>query len=116
MRLCYQAKIAELSDWAESISKQKRATKDIPQIRFIYVRECLILNYASDNLQRLKKEEKEFSIKFAPFIHQNNAMDLIENLETASRDIERNANSRIVFNDLSLKLVLLLRIKSLNLQ
>jgi len=117
MRLCYQAKIAELSDWAESISKIGREQqKTFLKYALFMVRECLILNYASDNLQRLKKEEKEFSIKFAPFIHQNNAMDLIENLETASRDIERNANSRIVFNDLSLKLVLLLRIKSLNLQ
>ena len=117
MRLCYQAKIAELSDWAESISKIGREQqKTFLKYALFMVRECLIFNYASDNLQRLKKEEKEFSIKFAPFIHQNNAMDLIENLETASRDIERNANSRIVFNDLSLKLVLLLRIKSLNLQ
>ena len=96
MRLCYQAKIAELSDWAESISKIGREQqKTFLKYSLFMVRECLILNYASDNLQRLKKEEKEFSIKFAPFIHQNNAMDLIENLETASRDIERNANSRI---------------------
>ena len=117
MRLCYQAKIAELSDWAEAISKIGREQqKTFLKYALFMVRECLILNYASDNLQRLKKEEKEFTIKFAPFIHQNNAIDLIENLETASRDIERNANSRIVFNDLSLKLVLLLRIKSLNLQ
>lgn len=117
MRLCYQAKIAELSDWAEAISKIGREQqKTFLKYALFMVRECLIRNYASDNLQRLKTEEKEFSIKFAPFIHQNNAMDLIENLETASRDIERNANSRIVFNDLSLKLVLLLRIKSLNLQ
>ena len=117
MRLCYQAKIVELSDWVEAISKIGREQqKTFLKYALFMVRECLILNYASDNLQRLKKEEKEFSIKFAPFIHQNNAMDLIENLETASQDIERNANSRIVFNDLSLKLVLLLRIKSLNLQ
>lgn len=117
MRLCYQAKIAELSDWVEVISKIGREQqKTFLKYALFMVRECLILNYASDNLQSLKKEEKEFSIKFAPFIHQNNVMDLIENLETASRDIERNANPRIVFNDLSLKLVLLLRIKSLNLQ
>lgn len=117
MRLCYQAKIVELSDWAEAISKIGREQqKTFLKYALFMVRECLIRNYASDNLQRLKTEEKEFIIKFAPFIHQNNVMDLIENLETASRDIERNANSRIVFNDLSLKLVLLLRIKSLNLQ
>ena len=117
MRLSYQANILGLTDWVEEISKIGRERqKAFLQYALHMVRESLIRNFASNHLQRLKGEEQDFTQKFSPFIHENNAVELIESLEKAHYDIGRNASAKILLTDLSLKLALLLRIKSLNLQ
>ena len=117
MRLSYQANILGVTDWVDEISKIGReGQKAFLQYALHMVRESLVRNFASNDLQRLRGEEQDFIQKFSPFIHENNAFDLIESLEKAHYDIGRNASAKILFTDLSLKLVLLLRIKSLNLQ
>lgn len=117
MRLSYQANILGVTNWVDDISKIGRERqKAFLQYALHMVRESLVRNFASDNLQRLRGEEQGFAQKFSPFIHENNAVELIEALEKAHYDIGRNASAKILFTDLSLKLVLLLRIKSLNLQ
>ena len=117
MRLCYQADILGVTNWTDKIAKTGRER----QKRFLkyalhMVRESLVHNFASSDLQRLKGEERAFTTKFAPFIHENNAIELTKELEQAHQHIGRNASAKILFMDLSLKVVLLLRLKSLNLQ
>ena len=117
MRLSYQANILGVTDWVDEISKIGREQqKKFLQYALHIIRESLIHNFASKSLQRLKKEEQSFTRNFSPFIHEKNAIELIEELEKAHFDIGRNASAKILFTDLSLKMVLLLRIKSLNLQ
>lgn len=117
MRLSYQANILGVANWVDEIGKIGREQQKVfLQYALHMVRESLVRNFASNDLQRLKKEEQDFTHNFSPFIHENNAIELIEVLEKAHYDISRNANTKILFMDLSLKLVLLLRIKSLNLQ
>ena len=117
VRLSYQANILGVTDWVDEISKIGReGQKAFLQYALHMVRESLVRNFASNDLQRLRGEEQDFTQKFSPFIHENNAVDLIESLEKAHYDIGRNASAKILFTDLSLNLVLLLRIKSLNLQ
>ena len=116
MRLSYQANILGITDWVDQISKIGRERQKVfLQYALHMVRESLIRNFASIDLQRLKGEEQDFTKKFSPFINENNAIELIEALEKAHYDIGRNASAKILFTDLSLKLVLLLRIKSLSL-
>lgn len=117
MRLSYQANILGLTNWVDEISKIGRERqKAFLQYALHMVRESLVRNFASNELQRLRQEEQGFVQKFSPFIHENNSVELIEELEKAHYEISRNASAKILFTDLSLKLVLLLRIKSLNLQ
>lgn len=117
MRINYGAKIPELSQWIDSFSKLAREEqKEFIQYGLHIVRECLIHNFGPTQLQRLSKEELLFCKKFAPFINENNAENIIEKFELAYHHISRNANTKIVFMDLSLRLVLLLRTKSLTLQ
>mgnify|MGYP001268164972 FL=1 len=117
MRLSYQANILGITDWVDEISKLGRERQKVfLQYALHMTRESLVRNFASNDLQRLRGEEQDFTQKFSPFIHENNAVELIEVLEKAHYDIGRNASAKILFTDLSLKLVLLLRIKSLNLQ
>ncbi len=117
MRLSYQANILGVTDWVDEISKLGRERQKVfLQYALHMTRESLVRNFASIDLQRLTGEEQDFTQKFSPFINENNAIKLIEVLEKAHYDIGRNANAKILFTDLSLKLVLLLRIKSLSLQ
>ena len=117
MRISYAAKIPELSQWIDSFSKLPREEqKEFIQYGLHMVRECLIYNFGPNQLQRLNEHELLFCKKFAPFINENNAESIIEEFELAFRHIARNANTKIVFMDLSLRLVLLLRTKSLTLQ
>ena len=116
MRLSYQANILGITDWVDQISKIGRERQKVfLQYALHMVRESLVCNFASIDLQRLKGEEQDFTKNFSPFINENNAIELIEALEKAHYDIGRNASAKILFTDLSLKLVLLLRIKSLSL-
>jgi DNA polymerase-3 subunit delta' len=57
----------------------------------------------------LSGEEMNFSQRFSPFINEENVWMISDELSKAYADIERNANAKIVFLDLGLKLVKLLR-------
>ena len=50
--------------------------------------------------------------KFAPFIHENNIIEITEELERAIYHIERNGNAKIIFTDLSIRLTRLLHKKA----
>ena len=68
-------------------------------------------NYGDTSLERAGETTSQFLIKFAPYIHGNNCMEIIELFNDAIYHIERNANPKILFLDVSLKLTKLLRIK-----
>lgn len=117
MRICYQANILKITEWMDRVAKIGREQqKGFLQYALHMIRESLVHNFASTELQRLRGEEQAFADKFSPFIHENNSLRLIEEVERAHQHIGRNASAKIVFMDLSLKVVLLLRLKSLNLQ
>ena len=76
------------------------------------VRQNLIRNYTGERLTRLNPMEKDFSDKFAPFINDLNAEDMLDRLQMAHRDVDRNVNTKILFTDLSFKLHYLLTTKA----
>jgi DNA polymerase III subunit delta' len=114
MRMCYQAKVPDVIGWVEDISKIGREKqKSFFDYSLEMVRECLLLNYAPDkNLNRINKNEGDFLKKFSPFIHGANCISITDEFNKASRDIERNANPKILFLDLSLRMMKLLRVKA----
>lgn len=75
------------------------------------VRECMILNYADKSLTKVTKKENEFLQKFSPYINANNCLQFTEELNKAYMHIERNANPKILFLDLSFKINDLLKLK-----
>ena len=117
MRLCYQAKIIELSDWVSNICQWGREQqKGFLQYALHMIRESLVQNFGSSKVQKMRKEESSFTQNFSPFIHQNNAIEIIEEFERAHQHISRNGSSKIILMDLTLSLVVLLRVKSITLQ
>ena len=75
------------------------------------VRECLIFNFASQTLLKTNEKEYAFISKFAPFIHEENSVFIVEELEKSIKAINRNANAKILFFELSLQIVKFLKVK-----
>lgn len=72
-------------------------------------RENFILNLQHPELNYLTSYEFDFSRKFSPFIHERNVEDLMAEFALAERHIEQNVNAKMVFFDLVLKVIMLLK-------
>ena len=73
------------------------------------LRENYILNIKQADLNYLSQEEHSFSVNFSPFIHERNVEGLMMEFSLAERHIEQNVNARMVFFDLVLKIIMLLK-------
>ena len=73
------------------------------------IRENFVLNLNDRQLNYLTSQEREFSVKFAPFITGNNVEDIMQEFATAQKQIEQNGNSKVIFFDMCLKLVVYLK-------
>jgi len=112
MRLTYKMNIQGISKWVDGISTMGRKH----QILFIsyaikMMRECLIFNFANQSLLKTNQKEFEFIGKFSPFIHEENSILIVEKLEKTIKAIQRNANAKILFFELSLQMVKYLKLK-----
>lgn len=110
MRLCYQRKVREMKLWSESISEMNRER----QLSFVtyllrLLRENFVYNFHLPDLQFMTEAEEQFAQKFAPFINERNIRPLMQLFERAYADVQQNANSKIVFFDVALKMTVLIR-------
>lgn len=111
MRSCYARKAVELTAWVDSISAIGREKqKNFLAYSLHMVRESLMMNLGANSLVKLGGNELEFVTRFSKFIHPNNGSELTEQLNKGISDIERNANPKILFLDLSFKVMELLAV------
>jgi len=105
-----KAAIHELILWSEELAKTGRETqKKFLHYCIMLMRQALLLNYGPKELAYMKIHVDGFQLKkFAPFVHENNILPIVEELENAIYHIERNGNAKIIFTDLSIKLTRLL--------
>mgnify|MGYP003710314943 CR=1 FL=1 len=105
--------IHDLISWSEEIAKTGRETQKLFLNYCInFFRQALLLNYNASSLVYFDIKTKNFDLaKFAPFVHNNNILDISEALQDAIYHIERNGNSKIILTDLSIKLPRLLHAK-----
>ena len=73
------------------------------------VRENFIRNAGQAELNYQMEEERNFSVKFAPFIHTGNVEGIMDQLDLAERQIEQNGNAKMVFFDLCLQMIVLIK-------
>jgi len=110
MRLCYSRDITEINGWVENMSALGREKlKSFFKYALRIIRENFIMNLKNDELIYLSDEEAKFSEKFYPFINGRNIIEISNEFNKASADIERNANAKIVLFDMALKIVKLIR-------
>ena len=72
-------------------------------------RENFIFNIQQPRLNYLTSSESDFSKRFSPFINERNVEQLMNEFGLAERQIEQNTNAKMVFFDLSLKIIMLLK-------
>jgi DNA polymerase-3 subunit delta' len=109
-----KAAIHDLISWSEEIARVGRETqKKFLSYCLNYFRQAMLLNYKADELVYIEPKTNNFDLlKFAPFVHEANIIDISTELESAIYHIERNGNSKIILTDLSIKLTRLLHRKS----
>jgi DNA polymerase-3 subunit delta' len=70
-------------------------------------------NYKAEELVYYEPKSAGFKLEnFAPFIHGNNILEIQQELEESIFHVERNANPKILFTDLSIKLTRLIHRKA----
>ena len=112
MQICYKANLKELAKWTDEIAKNGRENqKEFLQYSLKLIRDCLLVNTLNESLLKTDKEETIFVRNFAPFIHGENSVSIFEKIEKAIKNIERNANPKILFYELSLQMMRLLKVK-----
>ena len=110
MRYCFKADWMQTTEWIEIIAKLGRERqKNFLKYCSGMVRESLLLNYQIKDLVGIDGSDLTFAEKFAPYIHSGNCVEFSDLLNTAHMNIERNANPRILFLDLSMKIAKLLK-------
>ena len=90
-------------------SMTKMTQRALMEYGLSVLRESLILNAMETKLSRLTAEEENFVTKFAKTISTDTIERMSKYFNDAIYHLERNANPRILFMDLSLQLAGLLR-------
>lgn len=104
------ALIPELLDLAEELAAIGRERqKEFFQYAMVMTREFFMLNLQNPALVSLNKSESEFGSKFSPFINERNVALFNELFEAGHLHISRNGNPKIVFADVLLSIIRIIR-------
>jgi DNA polymerase-3 subunit delta' len=113
MRLCYKEAVVNLIEWVEKFSRSGREKQKSFLLNAIRVfRESILAGAGQTELMKSEGEERKFAVSFSPFINFNNSIQIIQECNDAIFHVERNANPKILFLDLSLKMAELIKIKA----
>lgn len=102
MRACFGGQmeaVRDLGDKFHALGREQQ--KELLQNSMTILRKVLLYRVLPETKEKLLKEELDFIHKFSAFITVKNSGPIMEELNKAHYHIERNANARIVFTDLS---------------
>ena len=110
MRQAYARNLKGMRQWAETVAGMGRE----PQKNFLIycqrmIRESFICNFHRPEINYMNTDEANFTSRFAPFVNEKNIFGIMEELSEAQRHIEQNVNAKMVFFDLALKMIMLLK-------
>lgn len=95
----------EMSDSRVGREKQKAFLQYVQR----QIRENYIYNFGCPQMNYQTEKEKNFSSKFAPFIHATNVEKMMDELAKAEVQISQNGNAKIIFFDLCLQMIVLVK-------
>jgi DNA polymerase-3 subunit delta' len=112
LRLCVGNKGLEVLSFVDQAAKMGRENqKNFLRYGISFLRECCLLRSGADKLVKLPAAEMEMARKMARVIGITDAQVITEELEKAHYHIERNANPKILFLDVSLQIIKVLHLK-----
>ncbi len=104
--------LIQLRKWSIEIADKsvgKERQKAFLQYAQRQIRENYIYNFGFSEMNFQTEAEQQFSTRFAPFIHDGNVEQMMNELGKAEMQITQNANARIVFFDLCLQMIILIK-------
>jgi len=112
MRAAYAKRVTRLKQLSENMTgfgreKIRRFLDYMARM----IRENFIYNMKIPQLTALTPGEEAFSTRFSPFINHCNVEDFLSETDRARRDVERNANAKVVLFDYFLIIIILLHRK-----
>lgn len=111
LRLCFANKGIEVMAFVDQASKMGRENqKNFLRYGISFVRECVLLLSGAQNLVHLPAKQLETAQKITNVMSIPMAQGIIAELEQAHYHIERNANPKILFLDVSLQLIKILNL------
>lgn len=112
MRLTYTKQLGELKAWSENVASLGREKQKRMMEYFLHmVRENFMYNFNQPQLSYMTQDEENFASKFAPFINEANVIQITEQMQRTIPEITQNANPKILFYDMALQLIILIRKK-----
>ena len=104
--------LQQLRKWSLEIADAKvgrEQQKAFLQYAQRQVRENYIRNLAQPDMNYQTRAEAQFSSKFAPFINDKNVELIMNELDKAEQQISQNGNAKIIFFDLCLQMIVLIK-------
>lgn len=106
MRMAYKRDIQAMKKWSEQVAALGRERqKGLLEYCQRMIRENFIMNFGYDEMLYMTSEESGFSVKFSPFVNEKNVAGIMEELSEAQRHVEQNVNSKMIFFDLALRMI-----------
>ncbi|MEI6853840.1 MAG: hypothetical protein WCL06_13420, partial [Bacteroidota bacterium] len=105
LQLCYGVKSEQKLELVKLIDEIAKIGREKQKSFFSYalkvIRNSAVINQGDARLVKLEEEEKEFVTKFSNILNSKRIPLLAFELNRAMYHIERNANPKILFMDLS---------------
>jgi len=103
MRLCFNNNFAALAELSENYaSLNKVAQKSMLVYGLNMLRESIIADFADGELLRVIGEERKFATKFNKIVTVEKVTEITNVINDAHYHLERNANPKILFMNLSI--------------
>jgi DNA polymerase-3 subunit delta' len=111
--LMFGNKGLEVLSFVDQMAKMGRENqKNFLRYGTSFIRECCLLRAGAERIVKLPEQEMETAKKMAAVITNAMAQAIITELEKAHYHIERNANPKILFLDVSLQIIKVLNLKT----
>jgi DNA polymerase III subunit delta' len=115
MRMVFKTDVVSIIFWVEEFANSK-VGRENQKAFLLYglniIRECLVVIYGDKKLLRVDGEELDFVQKLSTRLNGNSCKQLADELNEAIIHIERNGSGKLIFTDMSLKCMKIVKLKT----
>lgn len=104
------SEVITLLSWSEKLAGlSKEGQRHFLRFAQSQIRAAMLIQYGAEALVHKTEFADNFSLKkFAPFVHEENLLELTELIEKTLYHLTRNANTKVLFADMALQMTKLI--------